>query len=250
MAKQVALIAAVSALVLAALGGVCAFAFHTPRPQTGTVGPAADARARALMAHTAPGAWAKTGAVRFSMGDGQPVHTWDRTRGWVAVEDKGAVVLIRLSDKAGGRVEDGVLLSDADAVDKAWARFINDSFWLNPFRTFFDAGVTRSLVELDDGAQGLLIEYASGGATPGDAYLWRTGKNGVPSAWQMWVNILPIGGIEVSWDKWATFETGARTATHHGALGLGFDMHVETAATLAALDGATAVFTPLERAMR
>ena len=96
----------------------------------------------------------------------------------------------------------------------------------------------------------LLVSFGSGGRTPGDAYLWTVGADGRPTAWRMWVSILPIGGLKVSWAGWTRLSTGAWVATEH-ALGP-IDLcltQVEGAASLAALLGDQPdPFAPLEQA--
>ncbi len=100
----------------------------------------------------------------------------------------------------------------------AYAAWINDSFWLNPVVKLRDEGVTVSLVQVERAAgpaRGRLVEYASGGLTPGDAYLWIVGDDGRPIAWQMWVSVLPIGGAEATWSGWTELDTGAWVSTAH-----------------------------------
>jgi len=100
------------------------------------------------------------------------------------------------------------------ALDTAWRRWINDSFWLNPVVKAFDEGVARSVARVD-GRDALLLQYRSGGVTPGDRYLWLLDENGLPRAWRMWVSIIPIGGLEASWEGWTRLSTGALVATRH-----------------------------------
>ena len=70
----------------------------------------------------------------------------------------------------------------------------------------------------------LLVTYISGGTTPGDSYLWHLDESGNPSSFQMWVSILPIKGLEASWQGWITTESGAKFPTFHKLLFLGIEM--------------------------
>ena len=84
---------------------------------------------------------------------------------------------------------------------KAYEYFINDTFWLiAPFKVR-DAGVQRSIVDLDQN-RGLLVTYTSGGVTPGDSYLWIIDEKGYPVAWKLWTSNVPIGGLEFTWAGW------------------------------------------------
>jgi hypothetical protein len=83
-----------------------------------------------------------------------------------------------------------------------------------PFKVF-DAGTKRSLVETEhSNTRGLKVEYASGGYTPGDSYVWEIAENGKPAAWKMWASILPVKGMETTWEKWIDIE-GAQISTFH-----------------------------------
>ncbi|MHA7059148.1 hypothetical protein ACWGOQ_0018115 [Aquimarina sp. M1] len=106
-------------------------------------------------------------------------------------------------------------------LDKALSDFNNDSFWIVAPHKLFDQGVTRKLVDLENGDQGLLITYSSGGTTPGDSYLWKVDENYLPIAFRMWVSILPVGGIQASCENWKTTESGAYLAQEHKLLGFG-----------------------------
>ncbi|MEL6864257.1 MAG: hypothetical protein AAFP19_07560, partial [Bacteroidota bacterium] len=72
--------------------------------------------------------------------------------------------------------------------------------------------------------EGLLVSYSSGGVTPGDSYLWILDESGQPVAWKMWVSIIPIGGLEFSWEDWMELPTGAKIATMHKSSLLDLDM--------------------------
>ena len=112
----------------------------------------------------------------------------------------------------------GVLLSGAaaaKAAKTAYAMFCNDGFWLTaPFK-LTDPGARRTLVTLPDGRKGLKVTYDSGGVTPGDSFVWILDEKGIPSTFKMWVSILPIGGIEASWEQWVELPTGAKLSTFH-----------------------------------
>lgn len=103
-------------------------------------------------------------------------------------------------------------------INKAIRYFNNDSFWLvAPFKVF-DADTERRLVTLDSGEEALLVTYISGGSTPGDSYLWLLDDSYRPKSFKMWTSILPIKGLEASWEDWITTESGAQLPTFHKLL--------------------------------
>ncbi|MBU2920089.1 hypothetical protein KO504_01925 [Winogradskyella psychrotolerans] len=111
-----------------------------------------------------------------------------------------------------------------DYITKAENYFNNDSFWLVAPYKVFDKGTERRLVKTKDQKDALLVTYTSGGSTPGDSYLWHLDANGKPTSFQMWVDILPIDGLEATWENWVTTETGAELPTFHKLLFLGIEM--------------------------
>lgn len=186
----------------------------------GTAGPEADALARRMEKSANTDAWARTGAVSFSFRN-DTHHLWDRTRNFDRVRWGDEEVLLDAGKKTGRAMHKGqrVVGGAADKlVQKAYARFCNDTFWLNPLAKLFDDGVTRSRAVGKDG-ESLLIHYASGGTTPGDTYQWLVGEGDVPRAWRMFVQIIKVKGLEMTWQDWQTLSTGARVATRHRALG-------------------------------
>ncbi|CAL2103151.1 conserved protein of unknown function [Tenacibaculum sp. 190130A14a] len=114
---------------------------------------------------------------------------------------------------------------DANVFKKAQDFFNNDSFWLvAPFKVF-DPGTERRIVQ-HNGKDALLITYTSGGTTPGDSYLWILDDNFKPVSYKMWTQIIPIGGIEATWDQWTKTEAGIELPTQHtlSLFGLSIDM--------------------------
>ncbi|WP_460218619.1 hypothetical protein [Psychroserpens sp. MEBiC05023] len=111
-----------------------------------------------------------------------------------------------------------------DLIKKAIKLFNNDTFWLVAPYKVFDSGVERRLVITKDNKEALLVTYNSGGSTPGDSYLWHFDSNGKPTSFQMWVDILPINGLEATWNNWTTTNTGAQLPTFHKLLFLGLEI--------------------------
>ena len=108
-----------------------------------------------------------------------------------------------------------------------------------------DPGTTRSIV-LQDNQETLLVTYTSGGSTPGDSYLWFVDQNYIPKAWKMWVGIIPVGGIETSWDEWQTFTNGVKIATNHkGLVDLKLE-NVKTGQSIEEINNGSNPFTELK----
>jgi hypothetical protein len=229
------------------LGGLFLIAGH--RVPEATPGPDAEALARSIEGAIDKAAWERTGAVRWTF-SARNVHLWDRRRHLDRVRLRdGAVVLIDLNKVRGRAYRGGQEVTGAEAealVKRGYAAWVNDSFWLNPLAKLQDPGVERLLGRVD-GRPALLIRYRSGGLTPGDQYLWLLNEDGVPRAWRMWVSILPIGGLEASWEDWQTLSTGARVATLHRILGIKLVRLTDVAGaeSLAALEPGPDPFAPL-----
>jgi len=226
---------ALLALVLIAV--VAGMIIHKPLPK-GESGKAADALARKMMASLNQEAWDSTRFLTWDFA-GRHKYLWDRERHLVEVTWGNNRVLLRTKDQSGKAYTDEQELVGEQAdklLQKAWAFFCNDSFWLLAFNKAFDPGTTRELVKTENDEEALLVRYNSGGVTPGDAYLWLLDEQYRPRAWRMWVQIIPIGGLKTSWESYQTLSTGASIPVIRDmgffTLKLG---HVNGASTLQAL---------------
>ena len=66
-------------------------------------------------------------------------------------------------------------------------------------------------------------------------YLWRLDAVGVPTAWRLWTSVLPVPGLEVTFEEWTTLATGARVSLRRH-LGTEIVVTVDGRATLAELE--------------
>ncbi|MEM1328468.1 MAG: hypothetical protein AAGI23_21110 [Bacteroidota bacterium] len=190
-----------------------------PLPE-GEQGEAADALARRVEAAINKEAWDSTRYVQWTF-VGIHHYIWDKENHIVDVRWGDNRVLLNPNEISGKVWEDGQeVTGDAASkkVQQAWSFFANDSFWLNAPAKVFDPGTERRLVKIEDGSEALLISYTSGGVTPGDSYLWLLDENDLPKAWKMWVKVVPIKGLENSWEGWTTLSTGAKIATAHSVV--------------------------------
>lgn len=110
-----------------------------------------------------------------------------------------------------------------ELINTATNYFNNDSFWLVAPYKVFDNGTKRSIVKHNN-KDALLVTYTKGGTTPGDSYLWILDDNFRPVKYKMWVDILPIGGLEASWSDWKTTKSGAQLPTQHKLLFMNLKM--------------------------
>lgn len=235
-------------LLIFALGAGAFWSVNESLPP-GESGAAADSLAYRMMAAVNQEAWAQTEAIRWNFGNRRKL-LWDRKRHFAEISWDGNVVLVNNNDLSGIVKQRNVENKQSDSllIRKAWEIWVNDSFWLNPVSKAFDPGTIRKLVKTSKGETALLITYQSGGATPGDSYLWLLDENGLPKAWKLWVSIVPFGGFRFSWEEWITLSTGVKISTlHHSRL---YDLRlseIEAATSLAALSGNTDPFAELEK---
>ena len=192
--------------------------YHKPLPQ-GTPGPEADRLARKMMAAVGSNNLDNTAILTWTFNDSHH-YLWDRKRNLVEVSWRDNKVLLNLDEWEKGKAyEDGKIITDPGELDKqrgkAWEIFCNDTFWFIAPTKAFDEGVERALIKQEDGTDALLVTYTSGGVTPGDSYLWLLDESGVPRAFKLWVSVIPIGGVEATWEGWKTLKSGLKVPTLH-----------------------------------
>ncbi|MFT4831558.1 MAG: hypothetical protein ACI815_001207 [Psychroserpens sp.] len=194
--------------------------FNEPFPQViKNSGPEADELAVKTQTALQFNKFEKSRFIEWSFRNGSNSYLWDKQKHMVDVKWDDIFVNLDLKEPWHSKVfknNNGVTGSQKEKlIKKATENFNNDSFWLvAPFK-LFDKGTQRNLVHLEDGSKGLLITYTSGGDTPGDSYLWKINRNGFPESYQMWVSIIPIGGLEATWEGWQKMGSGTYLPTVH-----------------------------------
>lgn len=199
---------------------------HNEDLPTGSQPKQADILAQKMLNTLDIEAYNKTNYLEWTF-KGRHHYKWNKKENTCQVFWKKYKVLLDLNTPSNSTAyynKTKVLSSKKDQITaKALHYFNNDSFWLVAPYKVFDKGTTRQLVK-QDGKEALLVTYTKGGSTPGDSYLWFLDENYKPTKFKMWVDILPIGGLEASWTNWKTTESNAHLPTHHKLMFLGLDM--------------------------
>jgi len=213
--KKLLKIIGVIVVIIFAFIAISYLVLNQPLPK-GESGPEADAMAERMMEALNYAAWQNTETVSWTFRDGHH-YEWNKAEDVVTVQWGDHEVVLNTKTQTGIVINGQNYSFDQvnELTQKAIDFFNNDSFWLAaPFKVF-DQGTERSIVELSDDQQGLMVNYTSGGSTPGDSYVWILDENDRPVAIKMWVQILPIGGLEFTWENYKTLTSGAMIAQDH-----------------------------------
>lgn len=198
--------------------GILYAIYNEPLPE-GRSGPEADALAQKMLTSLNYEQYQNTRFIEWSFRNGSHLYKWDRQLRKAEVQwDAYRVELDLINTDSSIGYKNGNRLNaneNGDVVEEAIALFNNDSFWLVAPYKIFDAGTQREIVTLEDGSDGLLVTFGRGGTTPGDSYLWVLQPSGFPKSFKMWVKIIPIGGVEATWDEWLVTESGAFLPKSH-----------------------------------
>ncbi|WP_033958883.1 hypothetical protein [Psychroserpens jangbogonensis] len=208
------------------LFGFMYFKYNEDLP-TGTQGKAADALAIRMLNALNYDAYKATDYIEFTFKK-RHHFKWNKSKNTCEVYWKNIKVDLNLIDHKKSKVFiNEIRYNQADVndyINKAKSYFNNDTFWLVAPYKVFDDGVERRLVKTENDNEALLVTYSSGGSTPGDSYLWHFDNSGKPKSYQMWVDILPIDGLEASWSDWTTTSTEAQLPTFHKLLFIGLEI--------------------------
>lgn len=184
----------------------------------GEVGPRAEYLADKMLTALNYNAWQNLGAIAWSYPRGHD-YIWDKHANLVSVKWDDFTVLLNPENKQGIVYEGEKEITgenQREYLNKAFEYFVNDSFWLiAPFKAR-DPGTTRKVVKYKSN-DALLVQYNSGGVTPGDSYLWILNDDGMPVAWKFWASIVPVGGLKFTWENWEN-ASGAKISTFHDGL--------------------------------
>jgi len=194
---------------------------------TGKQGPEADKLATKMLEALNEEAYLNTDYLEWTFKD-RHHYKWYKSDNICEVYWDDFTVILDFNNTSNSKVfvvkQEYKGVEKQDYIIKAENYFNNDSFWLVAPYKVFDASAERRLVTTEDNEKALLVTYTSGGSTPGDSYLWHLDTEGKPRSYQMWVDILPINGLEATWENWVTTESGAKLPTFHKLLFLGLEM--------------------------
>lgn len=184
----------------------------------GVSGEAADNLADEILDALDYNAYQNTDLIEFTF-RGRRHYQWNKAKNKCAVRWQDYKVELDLDDprKSLAYIHNFRVYNErADEIIKqSQKHFNNDSFWLVAPYKIYDPGVERKVVNTEKNGKGLLVTYTSGGTTPGDSYLWLLDKNKRPIGFKMWVSVLPLEGLEASWEGWIKTESGADLSTFH-----------------------------------
>ena len=138
-------------------------------------------------------------------------HAWSPRTGALSVTADGATVALRVEEDMPTSEADPRWATLATGVDPgaaatAWARFVNDSYWLLAPCKAADDGVRHGIDQ--DGR--LILSFDGVGLTPGDRYvLWSTAADPVVAGWSFalqsgredsfrWVDQQDVGPLHLS----------------------------------------------------
>ncbi len=168
--------------------------------------------------------WDKTRYITWKF-FGRRLHVWDKWTGDARVESKNLIILVNVNTKAGRAWKDGQEVTHPDSLkmelEKGYAYWINDSYWVFMPYKLKDSGVTlkyqgEGRMADSSAADILALTFENVGLTPENKYLvyvdkttrlvgqWDFFENAADTTARMstpWKNWQKHGGILLSDDR-------------------------------------------------
>ncbi|PNQ72611.1 hypothetical protein C1T31_10695 [Hanstruepera neustonica] len=206
--------------------GFVYFNYHEDLPQ-GETGEQANTLALSMLNSLDYEAYKNTAYIEWTF-KSKRHYKWKKDQGTCSVFWKNIQVNLKLDNPTGSKVYiDNQEIDNEESknlIKKAMAYFNNDSFWLVAPYEVMDFDVSRKVVTLENNQNALLVTYAPNSNNPDESFLWILDENYKPTKFKMWVDDLPIGGLEASWTDWTTTESGAQLPTFHEFLFFGIQL--------------------------
>jgi hypothetical protein len=186
-------------------------------------------------------AWDGTRYLKWRFFD-RRLHHWDRFTGDVRIESEDLLVLMNLGSREGRAFFGGEEITDpaarAEALEKGYAWWVNDSYWLLMPAKLLDPGVRLQGAgpdALEDGraAHKLVVTFDAGtGLTPKNKYeVWVADDTGLVEQWAYYPDAAdPEPSFVSPWAGWKSFgDPPVLLATSRGR---GYDWEIEVPAAV------------------
>lgn len=159
--------------------------------------------------------WDKTRCITWNY-FGRRRHIWDKWSGDVRLEDDNLIVLMNLNTRKGRAWDKGVEIMQPDSLqkilDNAYAKWINDSYWLIMPYKLKDSGVTLKYKGEGLTADGkpvdiLQLTFEDVGLTPQNKYLvYVDKKSHLVTQWEYFRNADDAEpAMQTTWNDWKQF---------------------------------------------
>lgn len=177
----------------------------------GKQGPEADEFARKIMQELNYEAFQDTRLIKWNFA-GVHSYEWYKNDHYVIITSEDYEVKLDLKDYSKSEVINSNTSDHESLIQTCIKNFNNDSYWLIAPYKIMDKNVERKIVN-EDGEKALLVTFTEGGTTPGDSYLWKVDEEYRPVSFDMWVSVIPVGGLEAKWKDWVETQSGMIVST-------------------------------------
>ena len=161
--------------------------------------------------------WDKTRYITWKF-FGRRLHVWDKWTGDARIESKNLIILVNVNSKSGRAWKDGQEITHADSLklelEKGYAFWVNDSYWMfMPFK-LKDSGVTlkyrgEGMMADSSAADILELTFENVGLTPENKYLVYVDKTTrLVGQWDFFESATDsTPGMSTPWKNWQKFGT-------------------------------------------